>query len=173
MTDLVSCSYCNGKGKRSMGGIESDCRRCDGKGANAPIVVIAPISAEPIIEPVIAREVEILEQATSGYVQIGEIKPMEGVIVTTSDAPIPNEDMFPDVVAPFVIHKEPEVNPQLQAALDETKMTKADWNTKYGALMAGIDPKMRNEMRTDYAKSKKLAPRKVNSMAAQEGVTDE
>ncbi len=171
LTDLVSCSYCNGRGKRNMGGMESKCIRCDGVGKVASIVV----NVESVNESNIARKVEVIDS-------------------TVSHEPIPNQDMFegkqdtctlndifpgieavtekPPKKSPALNLAVPEISPQLQAALDETKMTKADWNTKYGTMMAGTDPKMRNEMRTEYAKSKKIAPRKVNSMAAQDGVVE-
>lgn len=153
-----------------MGGMESKCRRCDGVGKVAPIVeIVQPIINLPPVEVVT----------------------LPHIVATTSNEPIPNNDMFdgkqdtcsladifPGIenVTPIESKSKPEkvmeMSPQLQAALDETKMTKAAWNTKYDKLMAGIDAKMRNEMRTEYAKSKKIAPRKVNQMAAQNGVSE-
>lgn len=165
----VNCVACSGKGKRVMGGMASNCRSCDGNGyklvnekpkkrtSSSQTSDHAPKKADiaPIVEvkePEIAKSAPIVAEPIVKDVEV---------------------DKKPDIISENVTN-EPKVifegydNAVMEAILAEGKMSSVDWKKKYTAISETYAVEDRQAIMLAYAKSRPVAPRKVDIMQSQD-----
>lgn len=141
---MVRCLTCKGLGHvNGMGGIQRDCKACDGVGKIEKVETI-DISSIPVEEtPKIVHDTQT------------DLSIVETVLQESKKKEVEAEETLDELT---------------QAALDEPKMTTEQWRAKYPKMAEITDTRQRHEARVLYASRKPVVPRKVDLNAMQDDV---
>ncbi len=164
-TEMMRCSACKGRGKRVVGGMESDCRSCDGDGKVA-----------------VATELCSLADIFPGIEKSFEVEPIHSVNSSEPKEvaePVKKKEKKAEVELPEPLF--PGYSDELiRAILEEGQMSGSAWKEKHknnnevfitlnGTIISEIlDVRARASIREMYAMSRPAAPRKVDLSAAQD-----